>query len=104
MAYLVSLTARAQKDLLALYEHLQAGESAAALRWYQGLRQAILTLEEYPNRCPVTPENKRVRHLLFGSKPHIYRVIYRVLEQKKLVEVIHIRHGARRRPKRRDPS
>jgi len=53
MAYLVSLTARAQRDLVALYEHLHAGESAPALRWYQGLRQAILTLEEYPNRCPL---------------------------------------------------
>jgi len=35
--------------------------------------------------------------LLYGIKPHIYRVIYRVLENRKQVEVLHIRHGARRR-------
>jgi len=97
MAYLVSLTVRAQRDLVALYEHIHAGRSAAALRWYQGLRQAILSLEELPNRCAITAENKRARHLLYGRKPHIYRVIYRVLERKRLVEVLHIRHGARRR-------
>jgi mRNA-degrading endonuclease RelE of RelBE toxin-antitoxin system len=30
-------------------------------------------------------------------KWHQYRVIYRVLEQRKQVDVLHIRHGARRR-------
>jgi len=35
--------------------------------------------------------------LLYGNKPHSYRVIYRVLERQKRVEVLHIRHGARRR-------
>jgi len=32
--------------------------------------------------------------LLYGHKPHIYRVIYRILERPKHVEVLHIRHGA----------
>jgi toxin ParE1/3/4 len=99
MAYLVSLTARAQRDLIALYEHIHAADSAAALRWYQDLKRAILSLQELPNRCAITPENKHARHLLYGGKPHIYRVIYRVLERKKRVEILHIRHGARRRSK-----
>ena len=74
----------------------------AALKWYLGLSSAILTLEAHPIRCPVTSENDKLRHLLYGNKPHIYRVIYRVLESKKLVEVLHIRHGARRRFKKSD--
>jgi plasmid stabilization system protein ParE len=97
MAYLVNLTARAQRDLIALYELMHAEESAAAGRWYDGLKRAILSLEEFPRRCPVTPENKRARHLLYGHKPHVYRIIYRVLERKQKVDVLHIRHGARRR-------
>jgi toxin ParE1/3/4 len=104
MAYLVKLTARAQRDLVLLQEDIHAAESAAALRWYQGLKRAILTLERHPNRCPVAPEKKQVRHLLYGQKPHIYRVIYRVLERKKRVDVLHIRHGARRGFRRRDFS
>ncbi len=102
MAYLVNLTARAGRDLVLLYEDIHAAESGAALRWYQRLKQAILTLENHPNRCPVTPEHKRLRHLLYGQKPHVYRVIYRVLERKKRVEILHIRHGSRRAFKRRD--
>jgi plasmid stabilization system protein ParE len=43
----------------------------------------------------VTPERGDVRHLLYGNRPHVYRVIYRVIEKQKRVEVLHIRHGAR---------
>ena len=43
----------------------------------------------------MTPEDRHLRHLLYGSKPHIYRVIYRILEKQKQVDVLHIRHAAR---------
>ena len=97
MAYLVNVTRRAARDLLQLYKEINAESSDAALQWYRGLKQAILSLEEHPNRCPAAPENGKLRHLLYGTKPHIYRTIYRVLERQKQVEVLHIRHGARRR-------
>ena len=97
MAYAVSLTARAQRDLERLYDQIHAEDSDAARKWYRGLKEAILSLEAQPSRCPVTPENGKFRHLPYGSKPHIYRAIYRVLEKQKQVEVLHTRHGARRR-------
>jgi toxin ParE1/3/4 len=67
-----------------------------------GLKEAILSLQEHPNRCPAIGSKDKLRHLLYGHKPHIYRVIYRVLEKSKHVEVLHIRHGARREPKASD--
>jgi toxin ParE1/3/4 len=69
MAYLVNLTARAERDLALLYLQINAEDSGAALKWYRG---AILSLEGRPNRCPVTPESDKLRHLLYGNKPHIY--------------------------------
>jgi toxin ParE1/3/4 len=102
MAYLVNLTARAERDLADLYREINAENADTALKWYRGRRRAILSLEEQPNRCPATPEHDQLRHLLYGNKPHIYRVIYRVLERQKHVQVLHIRHGARRRLKRSD--
>lgn len=87
MAYLVSLTARARRDLAQLYRNVDAERSDAAFKWYRRLRQAILSLEEQPNRCPVTPGSGTVRHLLYGKRPHIYRVIYRVLEKERRVAV-----------------
>ena len=95
MAYNVKITDRAVRDLVNLDEAIQVGESDAALRWYLGLRDVLRSLKEMPNRCPATPEGGELRHLLYGRKPHVYRVIYRVAERQKLVEVLHIRHGAR---------
>jgi len=61
--------------------------------WYRGFREAILSLEEHPDRCPVTPENANLRHPFYGYKPYFYRVLYRV-KRRKPVDVLHIRHGA----------
>ena len=94
MVYEVSITARAERDLTILYDEKNVQNSPAALRWYSGLRKAILSLEQFPNRCPVTREVKTLRHLLYGRKPRVYRVIYRVIEREKKVEILHIRHGA----------
>jgi hypothetical protein len=51
---------------------------------------------------PVTRKKDKLRHLLCGDKPNVYRVIYRVLEEQKYVEVLHIRHGAKRKLKPSD--
>lgn len=97
MAYAVNITVRAERDFASLYEEIDAEHSGAASKWYKGLKEAILSLEEMPSRCPETPESGRLRHLLYGHKPHVYRVIFRVLEKQKQVEVLHIRHGARQK-------
>jgi len=98
MAYLVELTDRAAGDLACLFEEKNAAESTAAARWFNGLEEAVNSLETYPGRCPMAPESKKpgrpLRHLLYGKKPHVYRVIYAIDEQKKLVRVLTIRHGA----------
>jgi len=102
MAYLVNVTSRAERDLVSLYVEINTEQSEAAVKWYWGLRDAILSFEVHPKRCAVTPEHGELRHLLYGNKPHIYRVIYRILEKQKRVDVLHIRHGARRRMKASD--
>lgn len=96
VAYLVNITPRAARDLAALYEEIDAEESRTALNWYTGLKEAILDLQDHPYIWPATHEAQRLRHILYGRKPHsVYRVIYRVLEKRKVIEILHIRHGAR---------
>ena len=41
------------------------------------------------------PEDGRLRHLLYGRKPNVYRVIYEINKQDQVVTVLHIRHGRR---------
>jgi toxin ParE1/3/4 len=94
VAYGLRLTHRAERDLDLLYDSVGAEHSDAALKWYTSLKKAILSLENSPLRCPLAPEDKKLRHLLYGKKPHVYRIFYRVIERTKTVEVLHIRHGA----------
>ena len=95
MAYRVKIMPRAERDLTAIYGWIDAGSSEAAHTWYLGLRDAIRSLQNMPGRCPAAHEDRNLRHLLYGQKPNVYRVIYRIQEKSKLVEVLHIRHGAR---------
>jgi len=96
MAYLVRTMPRAERDLEAIYQAIDAEHSDAAFRWFNRLENALLTLEENPARCPITREDARLRNLLYGKKPHIYRVIYRLDEKNDEVDILHIRYGARR--------
>jgi len=72
MAYRVEVSSRAQRDLARIYKRIEADDSDSALKWYRGFTQAILSLEEQPHRCAVTPERDKLRHLLYGNNPHIY--------------------------------
>jgi len=95
MPYRVELTARAGHDLRLLYRQIHAESSIHAFTWFNGLEAIIYGLETHPKRGAIAPESKKLRHLLYGNKPHIYRVIYAVYERAKKVRVLHIRHGAR---------
>lgn len=97
MQYLVRLTNRALRDLEDVYQSIEADASARAFAWFNGLTEAVYSLEELPDRGSVIPENKKLRHLHFGNKPHVYRIIYAVDKRNRIVNVLHIRHSARDR-------
>lgn len=96
MKYRVNLTSRSLRDMAAIYNFVEADSSQHAFLWFNRLARAILSLERFPVRGTVIPENKNLRHLLFGKKPHIYRIIFSVDKRNHVVNVLHIRHGVRR--------
>lgn len=93
--YRVELTERALLDLEALYAEIDVDNSEAAYVWYNGLEDAIFRLNASPERGARTPEDRVLRQLLYGNKPHVYRVIYIIDKPVRRVTVLHIRHGAR---------
>ena len=100
MAFRVELSDRAQTDIAAIYDWLNSQQAGTAgERWFVALREAISSLSELPLRCRVAPESRdspvEVRQLLYGRKPHVYRILFAV--DGDLVQVLHVRH-ARRRP------
>jgi toxin ParE1/3/4 len=57
----------------------------------------IASLDQYPARGATIPEGRHLWQLLYGGRPHVYRIIYAIDERRRVVSVVHIRHGARDR-------
>ena len=96
--YHVEVLPRARSDLRHIYAYINAENSYQAHAWFNGLEMAIASLEQHPARGSPTRENHRLRQLLYGKRPHdVYRVIYAIDQRRRVVSVVHIRHGARDR-------
>ncbi len=71
-------------------------EPDAAERWFRELVEAIYSLEQLPERCPVIPEHSEfsfeIRHLIYFS----HRIVFRVQHDSNRVVVYRVFHGHRR--------
>jgi plasmid stabilization system protein ParE len=71
-------------------------EPEAAERWFRGLVEAIHSLEELPERCPVIPEQEEfameIRHLIYFS----HRIVFRVEGERRRVVIYRVYHGSRK--------
>jgi len=86
---------RAERDLEAIFLYIRGQNSPPARKWFNGLVESIESLAEYPQRHPAIPEDPGLRHLLYGNKPHIYRIIYSIDVAAQRVDIVHVRHHAR---------
>ena len=104
MAYRVRLLPKAKHDLETIYRRIIREAPLQGAEWFNGLERTIYSLRNNAERCRIIPELSTstffVRHLLFGNYPHIYKIYYQIVGG--IVEVMHIRHGARRQAKRRE--
>jgi toxin ParE1/3/4 len=102
MAYRVELAKSAEAQLEELYLWVVERAPSQGATWFNGLERSILALEQLPKRFRIAPESfgpvQPVRALNYGRSPHVYRVFFTIDESAKLVRVVHIRRGARRRP------
>jgi plasmid stabilization system protein ParE len=71
-------------------------EPRAAELWWNGLMDAVLSLEKMPERCQVIPELRffpeTLRHLIY----HSHRIIFYVERRPKTVTVLRIYHASRK--------
>src|SRR5215203_2250476 len=98
----VDVSKNAETELEELYLWVVGRAPQQGAKWFNGLERAVLSLAEHPKRCPVAPEgidpNQPVRVLSYGRQPHVYRIFFIVDDDAKVVRVVHVRRGARRRP------
>lgn len=77
-----------------------------ARQWYDALQEALLSLRDFPHRCPLIPERSvfganEVHQLLFRRAPSapVWRMLFVIEEEGEdgpTVQVIHLRAGAQR--------
>ncbi len=91
--YHVEITARAETDILEIYEYIAADNKTAAAKLVKEIEHHIDSLEKSPLRCPVIPESnelgKEYRHLIYGN----YRTIITI--EGKQVTIMRVIHSAR---------
>jgi plasmid stabilization system protein ParE len=89
----VSLTRAAESDIEQAWSFIAQDSPEAADKFIGRLEQQIETLEIFPNRYALIPENQilgtRYRHMIYGD----YRTVFRVA--KRTVYVLRVIHGAR---------
>ena len=102
MAYRVELTKNAETELEALYLWVVDRAPTQGTAWFNGLEQAILSLDRFPKRCRIAPESfdpdQPVHVLNYGRSLQVYRVFFTIDESTKVVRVLHVRRGTPQRP------
>lgn len=93
MSYRVRIRVEAEQQITEGFRYLSERSPSAAEEWLADIMAAIVSLRDFPVRCPVAPEQhagkSEMRQLLCRTH-HIRFVV--VADE---VSVVHVRHTAR---------
>jgi plasmid stabilization system protein ParE len=89
----VDITKAAEADVAEIWEYIAQDKPDAATAFVLRLEEQIGTLERFPERCPLAPENELLgtayRHLVHGN----YRTLFKIVGSR--VIILRVLHGAR---------
>ena len=89
----VDITGAAEADVAEIWEYIVQDEPDAATAFVLRLEEQIRTLERFPERSSLVPENELLgtayRHLLHGN----YRTLFKIVGSR--VIILRVLHGAR---------
>lgn len=102
MAYRVDISRPALADAENSYLRIKEESPVKAVEWYRGLLEAVYSLENFPNRCPIAPEARafviEIRQLLYGKRRQQYRILFGTSVDAEtgedVVLIYRIRHAA----------
>lgn len=89
----VDITDAAEADVTEVWEYIAQDKPDAATAFLLRLEEQIRTMERFPGRAPLVPENELLgtayRHLLHGN----YRTIFKFVGSR--VIILRVLHSAR---------
>ena len=95
MDYQLLYTQRALSDLAAIIGYIAEDDAQAALRFGDSLLDHIDLLARFPRIGGIIRKRPGVRKLVHSP----ILVYYRVHEARHLIEILHLRHAARKPPR-----
>jgi toxin ParE1/3/4 len=96
--YRVIFSARASSDLHEIHSHIEKDSPRNASSVIAELIDAIDSLEQLPLRYPVYSGHVQPSEAVRRMPVPPFLIYYRVHESRGAVELITVRHGARRQP------
>jgi len=103
--YRVVIESSARYDIDIAYDWIKERAPLAAIKWFNQVDDAIRSLARNPHRCVPAPESvefeQDIRQLVHGRRAGRYRLLFVI--EANAVHVLHVRHGARRRLRRKAP-
>ena len=89
----VDITETAEADVNGIWEYIAQDKPESAADFVLRLEEQIGTLESFPERCRLVPENDLLgasyRHLVYGN----YRTIFKIVGSR--VIILRVLHGSR---------
>ena len=99
-AYRSIISPEAAADLAALHAYIGQDSEDNAAKMVERILAAIETLKALPHRTVLPRQSRNTRHAVRTLPVKPYVIYFRVLDDDRVVRVLTIRHGARRRPRR----
>lgn len=97
MSFCVVVTRMAREEIADAVRWISERSPDAAIRWLDGIDEAIADLNQFPTRCAIAAETDtigiEIRQQVYGRRSGRYRILFVV--RGDVVHVIHVRHGAR---------
>jgi plasmid stabilization system protein ParE len=100
--YRLIITPRAGADIAEICDYIEHDSPQNAVVAARRILDAMEGLERFPHRTVMPRQSKKLKHPVRTLPVPPWVIYFRVLEDERVVRVLHVRHGARRRPRKFD--
>jgi plasmid stabilization system protein ParE len=100
--YRIIITPRAGRDLEQIHTYIAQDSPGNADGMISRILAAVELFEQFPHRTVVEHRGPKLRHPVRSLPVPPYLIYFRVIDDQQVVRILHVRHGARRPPRKFD--
>jgi plasmid stabilization system protein ParE len=99
-SYRVNIQPEASADLVATFEFIERDSPQNAVSMMEAIFASIDSLKYFPHRSKVHRSARKPTRVVYAMSVEPFIIYYRIREADRVVEVLTVRHGARKQPRR----